>query len=63
MAGGTWWKVLGLAGAVGVTASGVLAVRHQRQRSAYTADEVRDRLHTRLAELDGLEQGEPSVTT
>jgi hypothetical protein len=44
------WKWLGLAGLVGVAAGGVLVVRDQRQRNAYTADEVRTRLHQRLAE-------------
>ena len=44
------WKALGLAGAVGVAAGGVLAVRAERQRRTYTADEVRDRLHTRFAQ-------------
>lgn len=44
------WKALGLAGAVGVAATGALAVRAERQRRAYTPDEVRDRLHTRFAQ-------------
>ncbi|BCN53767.1 hypothetical protein RE9425_21570 [Prescottella equi] len=43
------WKALGLAGAVGVAATGALAMRAERQRRAYTPDEVRDRLHTRFA--------------
>ena len=43
-----WWKVLGLAGAVGVTASGALAVRAERQRRSYTPDEVRERLQERV---------------
>ncbi|TAM63922.1 hypothetical protein [Mycobacterium sp.] len=47
------WKWLGLAGAAGVVAGGALVVRDQRKRRAYTADEVRDRLHQRLAEYDG----------
>jgi hypothetical protein len=47
------WKWLGLAGAAGVVAGGVLVARDQRKRRAYTADEVRDRLHQRLAEDDG----------
>ena len=49
------WKWLGLAGAVGVAASGVLVVRDQRQRTAYTADEVRARLHRKLAEAEELD--------
>ena len=46
------WKWLGLAGLVGVAAGGVLVVRDQRRRNAYTPDEVRARLHQRLAESD-----------
>jgi hypothetical protein len=46
------WKWLGLAGVAGVVAGGVLVVRDQRKRRAYTADEVRARLHQRLAESD-----------
>ncbi|MFW0792505.1 hypothetical protein AAFP30_01710 [Gordonia sp. CPCC 205515] len=44
------WKWLGLAGAVGVAAGGVLVARDQRQRQAYTADDVRERLHQRFAD-------------
>jgi len=46
------WKWLGLAGVAGVVAGGALVVRDQRRRRAYTADEVRARLHQRLAEYD-----------
>ncbi|WP_305094791.1 hypothetical protein [Prescottella sp. R16] len=46
----TLWKLLGLAGAVGVAATGAVAVRAERARRAYTPDEVRDRLHTRYAQ-------------
>jgi hypothetical protein len=46
------WKWLGLAGVAGVVAGGALVVRDQRKRRAYTADEVRSRLHQRLAESD-----------
>lgn len=47
-----WWKVLGLAGVVGVVASGAAVARAERRRRAYTPDEVRERLHQRLAESD-----------
>ncbi|WP_137724790.1 hypothetical protein [Prescottella subtropica] len=46
----TVWKLVGLAGAVGVAATGALTVRAERKRRAYTPDEVRDRLHTRYAQ-------------
>jgi hypothetical protein len=46
------WKWVGLAGAAGVVAGGALVVRDQRKRKAYTPDEIRARLHQRLAESD-----------
>jgi hypothetical protein len=45
-----WWKVAGLAGFVGIAATGVALARAERQRRAYTPDEIRQRLHSRLAE-------------
>jgi hypothetical protein len=48
-----WLKVLGLATFAGVAATGVVIARDQRRRRAYTPDEVRDRLHARLAEPPG----------
>jgi len=51
-----WWKVLGLAGVVGVAATGVMIARSERQRRAYTPDEIRTRLHARLAEATCPEQ-------
>jgi hypothetical protein len=45
-----WWKWLGLAGVVGVAATGVVIVRAERRRRAYTPEEIRARLHERLAE-------------
>lgn len=41
-------KGLGVASVVGVVATGVLVARNERERRAYTPDEVRDRLHERL---------------
>jgi hypothetical protein len=46
------WKWIGLAGAAGVVAGGVLVARDQRKRKSYTADEIRSRLHQKLAEYD-----------
>jgi hypothetical protein len=40
----------GLAGLAGVAATGVAVARDERRRQAYTPDEVRNRLHERLAE-------------
>jgi hypothetical protein len=45
-----WWKVAGLAAFVGVAATGVVIARAERRRRAYTPEEIRERLHTRLAE-------------
>ena len=45
-----WWKILGLAGFAGVAATGVVIARAERRRRAYTPEEIRDRLHARLAE-------------
>lgn len=43
------WKVLGLAGVVGVAASGALVVKSERKRRSYEPDEVRTQLHQRFA--------------
>ena len=51
------WKWIGLAGAVGVAAGGVLVVRDQRRRNAYTPDQIRSRLHQRLAEAEAASRG------
>jgi hypothetical protein len=45
-----WRKVLGLAAFAGVAATGGVIVRDQRRRRAYTPDQVRDRLHAKLAQ-------------
>jgi hypothetical protein len=45
-----WWKILGLAGFAGVAATGVVIARAERRRRAYTPEEIRTRLHARLAE-------------
>ena len=45
-----WWKVLGLAGLAGEAASGAVIARDQRHRNAYSADEVRSRIHERAEE-------------
>jgi len=48
-----WWKVLGVAGLMGVAATGVVITRAERRRRAYTPQEIRDRLHERVAEAPG----------
>jgi hypothetical protein len=44
------WKWIGLAGVAGVVAGGALVARDQRKRNAYTPDDIRAKLHQRLAE-------------
>jgi hypothetical protein len=45
-----WWKVLGLAGLAGVAATGVVVARAERRRRSYAPDQIRARLHERVAE-------------
>jgi hypothetical protein len=51
------WKLLGLAGLAGVAAGGAVLARNERQRRAYTPDDVRARLHERAAAVP--DQPEP----
>ena len=55
------WKLLGLAGLAGVAATGAVLARSERQRRAYTPDDVRARLHARHEEAAG--RPEPPVAT
>jgi hypothetical protein len=48
-----WARVLGVAGLVGVAATGVAVARSERRRRAYTPEEIRARLHARHAEVAG----------
>ncbi len=43
------WKILGIAGVVGVAAGGVVLARSERRRRSYTPEEIRERLHARAA--------------
>lgn len=53
-----WWKWLGVAGMAGVAATGVVVARSERQRRAYSPDDVRARLHERAATAENL-AGQP----
>jgi hypothetical protein len=45
------WKLIGLAGLAGVAATGAVVVaRRRRAQREYTPDELRSKLHQRLAE-------------
>ena len=54
-----WFKVLGLAAFAGVAATGAVIIRDQRRRRAYTPDEIRERLHARVAETPATGQPPP----
>ncbi len=47
-----WWKLLGLAGMLGVAASGAKIARDERARRAYTPEEIRAKLHERATQAD-----------
>ncbi|GAA3229280.1 hypothetical protein [Nonomuraea helvata] len=51
-----WWKMLGLAGIMGVAATGVVIARAERRRRAYTPEEIRARLKERV---EGAGEGQP----
>jgi len=55
--GRQWLKVIGAAGAAGVAATGILAVRSERRRRSYEPDEVRERLHERYARIQSRRDG------
>ena len=45
------WKLLGLAGLAGVAATGVIVARNRREHEEYDPDELRAKLHRRLADV------------
>jgi len=47
------WKLVGLAGLAGVAATGVVVARRRRATAEVSPDELRDRLHRRLADVGG----------
>jgi hypothetical protein len=53
------WKVVGLAGLVGVAATGVVVARQRSQHEDLEPDELRERLHQRLAESGQEEAATP----
>ena len=46
------WRVLGVAGLAGVAATGAIIARDQRRRAQLTPEQVREKLHERLASND-----------
>jgi hypothetical protein len=51
------WKLIGLAGLAGVAATGVVLARKRRTLREYDPDELRERLHQRLAEVSAQPTG------
>jgi len=45
------WKLVGLAGIAGVAATGVAVARRRREQTDYAPEELREKLHRRLAEV------------
>ena len=52
------WKLVGLAGLAGVAATGAVVARNRRQHQEYDADELREKLHRRLAEVEAAEKAD-----
>lgn len=46
------WKLIGAAGVAGVAATGVVVARRRRAQQDYAPDELRERLHERLAGVE-----------
>jgi len=53
------WKLVGLAGLAGVAATGVVVACRRRAQHDYDPDELRERLHRRLAEVPRAEPEPP----
>jgi hypothetical protein len=56
------WKIIGLAGVAGVATTGVVIARRRRVQRAYDPDELRERLHRRLAEASASGHGSAANT-
>jgi hypothetical protein len=59
------WKLVGLAGIAGVAATGAVVARKRRAQNEYDPDELRERLHRRLADAppeDGGGNGGPPAS-
>jgi hypothetical protein len=50
------WKLVGLAGIAGVAATGAVVARKRRAQAEYDPDELRERLHRRLADTPESEE-------
>ena len=57
------WKLIGLAGLAGVAATGAVVARRRRAQRSYDPDELRERLHQRLAAVERTDAGDVSPTS
>ena len=57
------WKLVGLAGVAGVTATGVVVARRRRAHAEVDPEELRAKLHSRLDEIAGPEPSPPAPGT
>jgi hypothetical protein len=57
------WKLVGLAGLAGVAATGVVVARNRRADVDVDPDELRERLHERLAAVNGHAQPVEDAST
>ncbi|TCN58183.1 hypothetical protein EV641_101285 [Rhodococcus sp. SMB37] len=57
----TLWKLLGLAGVVGVAATGAITLRNERRRRDYSPEEIRSVLHERYARAVAARDGTEEV--
>ena len=55
------WKLLGLAGVAGVAATGAVVARRRRAHHDYDPDELREKLHRRLAEVPPVDPHPPAA--
>ena len=49
------WKLVGLAGLAGVAATGAVVARNRRTHREYDHEELREKLRSRLAEVEASE--------
>jgi hypothetical protein len=56
------WKLIGIAGVAGVAATGVVVARKRRADQEYDPDELRERLHRRLAEVEASADDSPDAS-
>jgi hypothetical protein len=54
-------KLLGLASVAGVAATGVVVARRRRAHREYDPEELRERLHRRLAEVPRVDPPSPAA--